>query len=68
MAKNIVLGIVHTHANRILHNATEMYCQSIRSHGYDAMVADIADPQWVWHLGERLKNGDVAFAFGIQGV
>ncbi|MGB4100717.1 MAG: hypothetical protein WBK91_02250 [Alphaproteobacteria bacterium] len=68
MAKNVVLGIVHTHANRILHNATEMYCQSIRHHGYDAMTVDIADPQWVWHLGERLKNGDVAFAFGIQGV
>ncbi len=68
MAQNNILGIVHTHANRVLHCATEMYCQKLTARGYNAHIVDLADPEWIRHMGHLLRYREVAFAFGLQGI
>lgn len=63
-----ILGIVHTHANRILYAASELYCTRFREQGFDAQVLDLGEPGALENLGTVLSSGAVAFAFGIQGI
>ena len=68
MAQDKILGIVHSDAHNILHNATATYCRQFTARGYDARLVDLADPEGVQIMGQLLHDREVAFAFGLQGI
>lgn len=68
MAKGKIIGIVHTHANRVLRHATALYCHLFRREDYEATLIDLSDQDALQRLGAALNGGKVDFAFGLQGV
>lgn len=63
-----IVGIVHTHANRILYYSTALYCGHFRARGYDTELIDLDDIGALQRLADILNSGNTAFGFGLQGV
>lgn len=68
MNSSKVIGIVHVHANQALSSASEMFCRRFRARGYDAEVLDISTIEGQQRLNDYVVQGNIAFAFGIQGI
>ncbi|MDD3183165.1 MAG: hypothetical protein PHD48_10245 [Alphaproteobacteria bacterium] len=66
--KKTILGIVAENENEALTATTDGYCSIFRPLGYNALTIDFRKPESIQLFQEHLRNNDMAFAFGLQGV
>jgi len=66
--KNRVLAIVYQSENNVLVPSTLTMAEAITAHGYNVELVDLSDAAKFQELYRTLASGDVAFAYGLQGV
>ncbi|MDX2028173.1 MAG: hypothetical protein SFW62_06015 [Alphaproteobacteria bacterium] len=64
----VVFGIVGPSENDALTAATSCYAYALNRLGYDARVIDFRVPELAQSFKQHIQKGDIAFAFGLQGV
>lgn len=65
----LVLGFVYIHENNALYGATVSFCRAIEQQsGFATEIIDLSKPDGVSQLSKRLREGNISFCFGLQGV
>lgn len=66
--RNLILTIVGENENRALEASSKQLGADLKGYGYESHVLDMSKPSSNQELGDILRGGKVAFAYGFAGV